>query len=44
MHRKFVGTVTTGGAVKHLIVHCRECILNGLNPKDNRRCGLNPKP
>ena len=23
IHRKFVGTVTTGGAVKHLIAKCR---------------------
>jgi tRNA-dihydrouridine synthase A len=32
----FVGTVSTGGAVKHFIIHSRECILNGLSPKQNR--------
>ena len=34
--KQFVGTVSTGGAVKHFIIHSRECVLNGLTPKQNR--------
>ena len=33
---KFVATVSTGGAVKHFIIHSRECVLSGLTPKQNR--------
>ena len=32
---EFVKTVATTG-VKHFIIHARKCILNGLNPKENR--------
>ena len=35
--KDFVGAVSTGGVVKHFIVHCRECILSGLTPKQNRQ-------
>ena len=32
----FIKTVSEQSSVRHFIMHCRKCMLSGLNPAQNR--------
>lgn len=34
--KHFVSTVSVGGGVRHFVIHSRECVLDGLTPRQNR--------